>query len=192
MNSKKIVSVLTTVIIISSVGTAIHAISFFSPLTQDAQAFFFRRRRKPKPPSIQQKQPTTQNQSEYNSALLELTNAERQKAGLPPLRFSSTLGQAAQDHAEDMVRNNFFDHAGSNGSQPAQRAKKRGYSSSYIGENIAAGNTTPEETIRQWMNSSGHRENILSANYTEIGFGYVKNSSYKYGHVWVQVFGSPR
>jgi uncharacterized protein YkwD len=199
MNSKKIASALTAAIVISSAGTAMNAISFFTPLTQDAQAFFFRRKRKrPKPPlvqqpqPIQQTQPTTQNQNEYNSALLELTNIERRKAGLPPLRFSSTLGQAAQDHAEDMVRNNFFDHAGSNGSQPEQRAKARGYSYSYVGENIAAGNATPEETIRQWMNSSGHRENILSADYTEIGFGYVKNSSYQYGHVWVQVFGNQR
>lgn len=130
-------------------------------------------------------------QSRYDAELLRLTNAERQKAGLPPLRLASKLGQAAQRHAEDMARNNFFDHKGSNGSQPSDRAKAAGYSFSYIGENIAAGRATPAETIRQWMSSPGHRSNILKREYTEIGFGYVSAPSTRYRHYWVQVFGTP-
>lgn len=129
--------------------------------------------------------------SRYDSQLLELTNAERRKAGLPPLRLSPQLGQAAQSHAEDMVRNNYFNHTGANGSQPSDRARAAGYSGSYIGENIAAGKANPADTIRQWMNSPGHRANILRREYTEIGFGYVNASSTQYRHFWVQVFGTP-
>jgi uncharacterized protein YkwD len=131
-------------------------------------------------------------QSTYDSELLALTNAERSKAGLPSLRLSTKLGQAGQNHAVDMVQKNFFSHTGSNGSQPWDRAKAVGYSYSSIGENIAAGNKTPAETINQWMRSPGHRSNILSRKYTEIGFGYTSNPSYQYESVWVQVFGNPR
>jgi uncharacterized protein YkwD len=131
-------------------------------------------------------------QSTYDSELLALTNAERSKAGLPALRLSTKLGQAGQNHAIDMVQKNFFSHTGSNGSQPSDRAKSVGYSYSSIGENIAAGNKTPAETIKQWMASPGHRSNILSSKYTEIGFGYTNSPSYQYKDVWVQVFGNPK
>ena len=142
--------------------------------------------------SRQIKQKVILARSEYDSELLKLTNAERKKAGLPALKYSSVLGQAAQNHAEDMVKNNFFSHTGSDGSRIRDRTKKLGYSATYVGENIAAGNKTPEETIRQWMNSSRHRRNILNSNYTEVGFGYVSDPSYRYKHVWVQVFGRPK
>jgi uncharacterized protein YkwD len=129
-------------------------------------------------------------QSRYDTELLELTNAERRKAGLPPLRYSAQLGQAAQRHAEDMARNNFFSHTGSNGSQVSDRVREAGYSYSYVGENISAGNATPAATLQNWMKSPGHRSNILKPEYTEIGFGYVSAPSSRYGHYWVQVFGS--
>ncbi|MDY6782848.1 MAG: CAP domain-containing protein [Cyanobacteriota bacterium] len=128
-------------------------------------------------------------ESPYDTQLLQLTNAERQKAGLPPLRYSPQLGQAAQRHAEDMVRNDFFSHTGSNGSSVSDRVRAAGYSYSYVGENISAGSSTPAETIQRWMNSAGHRRNILKSEYTEIGFGYVSAPSSPYGHYWVQVFG---
>ncbi len=71
----------------------------------------------------------------------------------------------------------------------SDRVNATGYNYSYLGENIAAGGSTPTDTIKQWMNSQGHRENILNSNYTEIGFGYSHSNSSKYKHYWVQVFG---
>ncbi|EGJ30431.1 MULTISPECIES: CAP domain-containing protein [Moorena] len=130
--------------------------------------------------------------AKFNTELLGLTNAERRKAGLPPLQLSAELTQAAQLHAEDMVRNGFFSHTGSDGSKISDRAKAAGYLYSYVGENIAAGYSTPAQTIRQWMKSTGHRRNILKPQYQEIGFGYVSDPSSPYRHYWVQVFGSPR
>jgi hypothetical protein len=114
---------------------------------------------------------------------------ERQKAGVAALSLSSQLNQAAQNHADDMTKNNYFSHTGLNGSQPSDRATAAGYNYSYVGENIAAGHSTPAETIKQWMNSQGHRENILNSNYRKIGFGYSYSDSSKYRHYWVQVFG---
>ena len=130
-------------------------------------------------------------QSRFDAQLLQLTNEQRRRAGLQPLRLSSKLGQAAQSHAQDMARNNIFSHTGSNGSTMVDRVKKVGYSYSTIGENIAAGGATPAATIQQWMNSPGHRRNILNPSFTEIGFGYVAAPNTEYRHYWVQVFGSP-
>jgi uncharacterized protein YkwD len=121
----------------------------------------------------------------YQEELLRLTNAERQRAGLSPLRLSSQLGQAAQSHADDMAGNHFFSHTGSNGSDIEARLRSVGYNPSYWGENIAEGSSTPQETFQQWINSEGHRGNILNSAYTEVGFGYANN-------YWVQVFGRPR
>lgn len=126
----------------------------------------------------------------YATELLRLTNQERQRQGLAPLRLSPNLTQAAQRHAEDMVRSGNFSHTGSDGSQPSDRAIAAGYQFRYVGENIAAGHRSPASTIRQWMQSSGHRANILKPEYTEVGFGYVSDSSTPYRYYWVQVFGS--
>lgn len=128
----------------------------------------------------------------FANELLKLTNLERQKVGLPPLKLSSQLTSAAQSHAGDMARNNYFSHTGLNGSSMVDRAKGTGYKYSALGENIAAGKATPEGTIRQWMNSSGHRANILNAKFTEIGFGYANAPNSPYRHYWVQVFGKPQ
>lgn len=126
------------------------------------------------------------------SELLRLTNIERQKAGLPALRLSPKLSKAAQSHAIDMAKNNYFSHTGKNGSSMASRARLIAYQYSFIGENIAAGLATADGTIRQWMNSSGHRRNILNRNFTEIGFGYANSPNSEYNHYWVQVFGTPQ
>ncbi len=130
-------------------------------------------------------------QSAYDAELLRLTNAERQRAGVSPLRLSSQLGQAAQNHAVDMAQYGYFDHQGRDGSQPGDRVSALGYQFSYVGENIAAGSASPDQTVQQWMNSPGHRRNILNPNYREIGFGY-STAPNPYRHVWVQVFGTPR
>ncbi|WP_434685139.1 CAP domain-containing protein [Pseudanabaena minima] len=128
----------------------------------------------------------------FETELLKLTNLERKKVGLSPLKLSPQLTKAAQFHAVDMARNNYFSHTGLNGSSMVDRAKGTGYKYSALGENIAAGKSTPEGTIRQWMNSSGHRANILNAKFTEIGFGYENAPNSRYRHYWVQVFGTPQ
>ncbi|NUN65008.1 CAP domain-containing protein [Pseudanabaena biceps] len=128
----------------------------------------------------------------FESELLRLTNLERRKVGLPALRLSSQLGKAAQLHAVDMANNNYFSHTGRNGSTVGDRTKSSGYKFRAVGENLAAGKATPEGTILQWMNSSGHRANILNSQFTEIGFGYANAPSSRYRHYWVQVFGKPQ
>lgn len=135
---------------------------------------------------------TTPTAPSYLTELLELTNAERQRAGLAPLTLSTTLSSAAQRHAEDLVRSGIFSHTGSDGSQPSDRALDAGYPFRYVGENIAAGGSTASMTIQQWMNSIGHRDNILKPEYTEVGFGYIADENTPYRYYWVQVFGSPR
>lgn len=129
--------------------------------------------------------------AEYDAKLLRLTNAERQKTGLPPLCLSSVLGQAAQSHARDMVRNNYFSHTGLDGSSPRDRVSALMAYGPTLGENLYVGLSTPEEVIAGWMNSQAHRVNILDAKYTEIGFGYAYDATSSYGHYWVQVFGKP-
>lgn len=128
----------------------------------------------------------------FETELLRLTNIERKKAGLEPFKLSSRLTGAAQSHAEDMANNNYFSHRGSDASSIADRTKASGYQYLALGENIAAGRTTPEGTIRQWMNSSRHRANILNPQFTEIGFGYANAPNSRYRHYWVQVFGTPQ
>jgi uncharacterized protein YkwD len=128
----------------------------------------------------------------FETQLLKLTNLERQKRGLAPLKLSSQLSRSAQSHALDMATNNYFSHTGRNGSNIGDRAKANGYKYSWLGENIAAGLSTPEGTMKQWMNSAGHRANILNPKFTEIGFGYANMPNSRYQHYWVQVFGTPQ
>lgn len=127
--------------------------------------------------------------------VLELTNAERAKAGLNPLRLDNQLSQAAQGHSDSMGEDDFFSHTGADGSNAFDRIKDTGYKYSTAGENIAAGQRTAQQVVEGWMNSPGHRANILNANYTEIGIGYefLENDtgSVNYKHYWTQVFGTP-
>jgi len=103
-----------------------------------------------------------------------LINQERQvNGGLPPLTIDLRLVEAARLHSQDMATNNFFDHVGSDGSLFWQRIELAGYSYSRASENIAAGYATPADVVDGWMNSPGHRANILDAGVTEIGLGYV-------------------
>ena len=127
--------------------------------------------------------------------VIELTNAEREKAGLKPLTLNNELAQAAQGHSESMATDDFFSHTGADGSNVSDRVEDAGYEYSRAGENIAAGQQTAEEVVEGWMNSTGHRENILNPDFTEIGIGYelLENDtgSVNYNHYWTQVFGTP-
>ncbi len=132
---------------------------------------------------------------QFIEQVVELTNIERAKAGLQPLELNNQLLNAAQDHSNDMAQDDFFSHTGADGSSIGDRVRASGYQYSTTGENIAAGQTTPAQVVEGWMNSPGHRANILNPNYTEIGVGYeyLQNDtgSVNYNHYWTQVFGTP-
>ncbi|NJR45798.1 MAG: CAP domain-containing protein [Hyellaceae cyanobacterium CSU_1_1] len=134
--------------------------------------------------------------SQLINQVLELTNAERAKAGLKPLTLNNRLTQAAQGHSDSMAADDFFSHTGVDGSDVSDRVQDTGYQYSYTGENIAAGQKTAAEVVQGWMDSPGHRANILNADYTEIGIGYEllenDSGSVNYHHYWTQVFGTPQ
>jgi len=126
--------------------------------------------------------------------MLALVNAARKKAGLKTLRLNSVLHKAAQAHSEDMLARGYFDHESPSGTTVRERSRKAGYDWAAIGENIAFGQTSVEEVMETWMDSPGHRKNILSRNFTEMGVGLAlgKGPDGKYQILWVQNFGSPR
>jgi uncharacterized protein YkwD len=127
--------------------------------------------------------------------VIALTNAFRQQNGLQPLTVNSKLNTAAQVHSQHMATEDFFSHTEPDGSQPWDRMTAAGYSWSQSGENIAAGQTTPEEVVNDWINSPGHRANMLSPKFREIGVGYYElandTGNVNYHYYWTQVFGSP-
>ncbi|MBN8190589.1 SafA/ExsA family spore coat assembly protein [Bacillus sp. NTK074B] len=126
---------------------------------------------------------TSQN---YTYEVVKLVNVERSKVGLPPLKENWELSRVARYKSEDMINKNYFSHTSPTYGSPFQMMKDFGISYQAAGENIAAGQRTPAEVVEAWMNSEGHRKNILSPTYTEIGVGYVKGGSY--GHYWTQMF----
>lgn len=131
--------------------------------------------------------------SDFFSELLALTNRARREAGIEPLKFSYQLGQAAQGYAEDLATYNFFSHVGPDGSTMLTRIEATGYDFVAAGENIAAGQRTAASVFEGWMNSPGHRANILKSDYTEVGFGrFDAPGSSDYGQYWVQNFGKPQ
>ncbi len=129
--------------------------------------------------------------SNFQQDILVLVNAERRKAGLSALTLNAKLSQAAQNHTNDMVAKKYFAHTSPSGSTMVTRVKATGYVYSTIGENIAAGNGTAAGTMTQWMNSPGHRANILNPKFKELGVGYAPSTD-KYKHYWTQVFGAAR
>jgi uncharacterized protein YkwD len=118
------------------------------------------------------------------------TNAERARHGLRPLTVEARLARAAQAHSVDMVRRAFFAHENPDGKQVWDRAVAAGYPYRKVAENIAAGQRTPEEVVLGWLNSPGHRANILDGELTQIGVGCAEGGTY--GVYWTQVFGTPR
>lgn len=121
--------------------------------------------------------------------VLDLVNQERAKAGVSPLKLSTSLDSMAKVKAEDMRDNNYFSHTSPSYGSPFDMMKKFGISFSTAGENIAAGQQSASDVMNSWMNSPGHRQNILNPSYTEIGIGVAKGGSY--GTYWVQDFIRP-
>lgn len=137
--------------------------------------------------------PSTGGTSTSNSSLsaieqevVRLVNIERQKAGLKLLVADTKLSSVARIKSQDMRDNNYFDHQSPKYGSPFDMMKKFGISYRTAGENIAAGQTTAQQVMDSWMNSPGHRANILSDKFTKIGVGYVKGGSY--GTYWTQQF----
>ena len=132
---------------------------------------------------------------DFEEQVVILTNQERATYGCGPVTMDSRLRAAAEGHSEDMALNDFFSHTGSDGSTVGVRVSAQGYSWSLVGENIAAGYTSPESVVAGWMASSGHRANILNCAYVHIGVGYYylgnDTGSVNYRHYWTQVFASP-
>ena len=115
-----------------------------------------------------------------------LTNSKRKAAGLGSLTLDSQLSKLARMKAEDMAKKGYFSHTSPTYGSAFDMMKNYGVSYRTAGENIAKGQKTPEAVMNGWMNSSGHRANILSSAYTHIGVGYAKDS--KGNTYWVQIF----
>ncbi|WP_336046624.1 CAP domain-containing protein [Solibacillus ferritrahens] len=127
---------------------------------------------------------TTTNQvSAFEEKVVELTNVERTKNGLNALQIDRPLMAAAREKSQDMKNNNYFSHTSPTFGSPFDRLKALNISYKAAGENIAKGQKSPEQVVEAWMNSAGHRANILDKNFTHIGVGYVKD-----GHIWTQQF----
>jgi uncharacterized protein YkwD len=133
---------------------------------------------------------TPANSDALIARMLELVNNERQSRGLHPLTLNPVLSGIADDYACEMINSGFFAHVAPSGEGPGQRAINAGYVFLAIGENLAGGQTSPEQAMVDWMNSTvGHRENILAQQWKEIGIA-VRTGG-QYGVYWVQEFGNP-
>ncbi|MDZ5711934.1 CAP domain-containing protein [Jeotgalibacillus haloalkalitolerans] len=119
----------------------------------------------------------------FEAQVIELTNQERSKYGLPALQADTELSVVAEEKSADMARNQYFSHTSPTYGSPFDMMKSYGIDYRSAGENIAMGQRTPEQVVTAWMNSEGHRKNILSTSYTHIGVGYVENGNY-----WTQMF----
>ncbi|OJU18500.1 MAG: transporter [Clostridiales bacterium 43-6] len=122
----------------------------------------------------------------FESQVIDLVNVERAKAGLNPLTENTNLSYVATLKSEDMAKLNYFDHTSPTYGSPFDMMKQFGVSYRAAGENIAMGQTSPEQVMNGWMNSEGHRKNILSPNFTQIGVGIAKNAEGRL--YWTQQF----
>lgn len=130
------------------------------------------------------------NRTALVDGVVQLSNAERAKVGAPPLTVNAELMKAAQDYAAVLAPGPCFEHT----CQPVPALKDRVANAQYpnpvrIGENIAAGDLTAADVVNGWMNSPGHRANILNAEFREIGVGVLTGGG-EFGIYWVQVFGT--
>lgn len=124
--------------------------------------------------------------SAYQKEVLDLVNVERSKAGLAPLTLDAKLSNVATIKSQDMINKNYFDHNSPTYGSPFDMMNQFGISFSAAGENIAEGQRTPQEVMNSWMNSPGHRANILSPKFTKLGVGIAKDSNGRLH--WTQMF----
>jgi uncharacterized YkwD family protein len=125
--------------------------------------------------------PSADSPSNFEDQVAQLVNAERSKRGLKPLTHRADIKNVAHKKAQDMINSNYFSHTSPNYGSPFQMLKTFGIQYLAAGENIAKGQKTPKEVMNSWMNSSGHRANILKPEYDSIGVGFYQGA-------WVQMF----
>ncbi|KDN87271.1 CAP domain-containing protein [Kitasatospora cheerisanensis] len=126
--------------------------------------------------------------ADLGQQVLDLVNVQRAQAGCPAMRSNAKLAAAAQEQSDDMAARSFFDHTNPDGDGPQQRIDAAGYEWSGWGENIARGQKDAAAVMNSWMNSPGHRANILNCKFTELGVGVHQGSG---GPWWTQDFGTP-
>ncbi|HEY9641992.1 MAG TPA: CAP domain-containing protein [Coleofasciculaceae cyanobacterium] len=133
--------------------------------------------------------------SGFRQRVIELTNSYRLKNGLAALTENRKLDAVAQAYSQTMATQDFLAHQGLDGSQPWDRMAAAGYQWSRAAENIAAGQSTPEEVVQGWIDSPGHRANLLDPKLKEIGVGYFflsqDTGNVNYNSYWTQDFGTP-
>ncbi|MGW6495193.1 CAP domain-containing protein [Nonomuraea angiospora] len=120
--------------------------------------------------------PTASVGTALENAVVRLTNAERVKGGCDPLKHDARLRRAAFGHSADMAKNDYFDHDSRDGRDMADRIRATGFTGSTLAENIAMGQRSAAEVVKGWMNSDGHRQNIMNCSYTLIGVGAAKDA----------------
>ena len=154
--------------------------------TQPSQQAPAQQQAQPAPKPAAQTQNNTQTTgavSQYVQQVINLTNAQRSKNGLPALKADTKLSGVAQKKSLDMQQNNYFSHTSPTYGSPFDMMRDFGVTYKSAGENIAQGQRTPQEVVTAWMNSEGHRKNILSGNFTHIGVGFEAT-----GKHWTQMF----
>lgn len=133
--------------------------------------------------------PTMQGIKSLESQVVKLVNAERAKQGLQPLTENWQLSRVARYKSADMAAKNYFSHTSPTYGSPFRMMESFGIKYSSAGENIAYGQKTPQQVMTAWMNSPGHKANIMSPSYTQIGVGYATNKSGT--PYWTQMFIRP-
>jgi uncharacterized YkwD family protein len=137
---------------------------------------------KPAPAPVQ----TSGEFSAYQQEVLNIVNKERTSRGLSALKFNTEVSKVATLKSQDMIDKGYFDHNSPTYGSPFDMMKQFGITYRSAGENIAMGQRTPQEVMTAWMNSEGHRKNILNSSFTEIGIGIAKD---KNGRLyWTQMF----
>ncbi|MFC7517964.1 CAP domain-containing protein [Herbaspirillum sp. GCM10030257] len=133
--------------------------------------------------------------------VLDLVNAVRSKPRVcgdkrypaaRPLAWNDTLAKAALMHSSDMAKQNYFQHQDKEGVTAAERSRRAGYRWQRIGENIAAGQGSPQEAMKGWLASPGHCANIMDPDFSEMGAAFAISQTSDAGIYWTQVFGKPR
>jgi uncharacterized protein YkwD len=145
--------------------------------------------------------PSADDTAAIGNRVLELVNQARSRprscgaiefAAAAPLRAATALHETALTHALDMAQHQHFQHEGTDGSSPGDRATRAGYAWSRVGENIALGTMNAEDTVQGWLDSPGHCANIMQPQFTEMGLGYAVTRNGKPSIYWSQVLGRPR
>nr|WP_245746107.1 CAP domain-containing protein [Evansella caseinilytica] len=119
--------------------------------------------------------------TQFEDQVVQLVNRERANRGLGALNHRADVKNVAHKKAEDMINSNYFSHTSPNYGSPFDMLRTFGISYQSAAENIAKGQTTPEQVMNSWMNSSGHRQNILNGSFDAIGVGFYRGA-------WVQIF----